>query len=109
MVLRKSATIFLTLVACCLLLAGPVLATESKFFSGGWYRGISTVPDGHYVRVCDELRDGGDAYANYNATGGTGTVRAFNGVDTCNSTGYKSLVNWHNICWSGNCMDRSYH
>ena len=105
---RKFSAVVLVVAACCLLLAGPVLASPSYFVSFDIWRATSTVPEGHYVKICDENRDGYNAYARYNATGGTGTVEAINGAGTCNSTNWKSLVNWHEACYSG-CEDRSYH
>ncbi len=108
---RKSIImVFLAILACSLLLAGPVFATVSEHYYFAVLKGYSKVPEGHYVNICDTDLDGINMWAHYNATGGTGWVEDIDGFGgSCNSTNWKSVVNWHEACWDGWCKDRSYH
>lgn len=108
MLSRKFVTILLTVAACSLLLVGPVLATPSYNYALGGLRAVSTVPEGHYVQICDRYLDFGHAYARYETFAGEDGVQA-NGDGDCKRTGYKNTVFWHNACLRGSCEDRSYH
>lgn len=106
MVLRKRVTLFLSLLACSLLLVGPALATPSYHVSDVSYGNDDR------VEICDRESDGNIAHAEYRDTGGSTAEKSVaddNGADPgCSQRGVDGRLSYHETC-ELLCYDRSYH